>query len=657
MPSLILIMLLFLLLLGFVFIEPIITKHKIINKNEYGSARFSSFAEIKNNFSKEKISQINEVGVPIYYSKNLKYVWLDKETPHYVYLGSSNSGKTVTSVIPMISFIAIAKKKRSVFITDPKGEIYEKTSKMLKDNGYNILTIDFRNPTLSNNLNLLEPIIFEYEKYIEYEKQVQKEENEKLKEKYNNLSITSYAEAIRLINSLATIIMTENNSKDPFWNNSSKNLLEGLISFFMEEYKKQSLNRNQITLTNIRKFQNSIMKESNFEKFKTYIENKEAGSKAKDNLLPILSINENTYKSITSVFSEKMSIFDDINVTNITSKSDFDFDILGKKITALYVIVPEEDKIYFKLVTLIIAMMYKELIKLANSSDNKKLPIEIDFLLDEFANCPPFDNIESMVSVARSRGIRFHFYIQSLAQLNSVYGKEISKIILDNSGLIYLKTNTMDTAEEISKRLGKKTIESNSISRNLNIFDNKGNKSTSFMARDLFTPDEVKNLYHKTIIFPNIGYPIFRDTVLYNNLSCYKKGTVNRKVRSLANLGTNYYTVENIKQSDTKNKTNNQNSDNEVLENFNSIEKKKLENAIEKINKIIKNNSISIEYKKVNMRNYTKLSLKEKLSPKEKSLIKRKLDNNLYHLIIEDYIIEIHLKTFFENTLKREKPV
>lgn len=641
MLSLIVIILLF--LLGFILVEPIITRYKITSRNEYGSARFASVTEIKNNFTKENISQITEAGVPIYYSKNLKYVWFDKETPHYVYLGSSNSGKTVTSVIPMISFIATAKKKRSVFITDPKGEIYEKTSKMLKDNGYNILTIDFRNPTLSNNLNLLEPIILEYEKYIEYEKKVQKEENEKLKEKYNNLSITSYAEVIRLINSLATIIMTENNSKDPFWNNSSKNLLEGLISFFMEEYKKQRLNRNQITLTNIRKFQNSIMKESNFEKFKSYIENKEAGSKAKDNLLPILSINENTYKSITSVFSEKMSIFDDINVANITSKSDFDFDIIGKKITALYVIVPDEDKIYFKLVTLIIAMMYKELIKLANSSDNKKLPIEIDFLLDEFANCPPFDNIEAMVSVARSRGIRFHFYIQSLAQLNSVYGKEISKIILDNSGLIYLKTNTMDTAEEISKRLGKKTIESNSISRNLSIFDNKGNKSTSFMARDLLTPDEVKNLYHKTIIFPNIGYPIFRDTVIYKKLSCYTEGKIKRKTNALHNLKNTYFTIEGlISHEEYLNEIDNSIDENE----FKNYQIERLKPAISIIKQIVKHQFKSVEFKSQNGGIYAMINLNSQIENRKIVLIKGRLNKNNYHIEIDnENTICIHNKT------------
>lgn len=218
--------LLLLFMVGFMFIEPVISKHKVKNNNEYGSARFSNFNEIKKNFKKEKISNIKESGVPIWFSKDYKYVWFDRETPHYTYLGSTGSGKSVTAVIPMCSFVATAKNKRSVFITDPKGEIFNTTSKMFKDNGYNVLTLDFRHPEMSNHFNILEPIIKEYEKYIDYEKKSIVSKKDKVK--FNNLAMTSLAETNRLITSLATMIMQEKTQqKDPFWNNSARNLLEG----------------------------------------------------------------------------------------------------------------------------------------------------------------------------------------------------------------------------------------------------------------------------------------------------------------------------------------------------------------------------------------------------------------------------------------------
>lgn len=668
LPLIILLLVLIVFIICFIYIEPIIAKHKIKNNNEYGSARFSTESEINKNFVKEKISNIQDVGFPVYYDKNVSHVWFDKETPHYVYLGSSGSGKSVTCVINMVSFIANAKKPRSVFVTDPKGEIYHTTSKMLHDKGYNVLTIDFRHPELSNHINILEPVIKEYESYIKYEKLTNNATNENEKLEYQNKSISSYAETNRLITSLASMITYDKSQgKDPFWNNSAKNLLEGLIGFFLEEYKDGKISREQITMTSIRKFQNSTMEEKNSKKFKLYIEQKPYGTKSKDSLIPILSSSENTYKSITSVFSEKMAIFDDVNVANVTSRSDFDFDILGKEKSALFVIVPDEDKIYYTLVTIILGLLYKELVKLANSNENKKCPVEIDWICDEFSNCPPLvePSIESIISVARSRGLRYHLFIQSLSQLDNVYGKEVAQIILDNSGLAYLKTNTMDTAEAISKRLGKKTIESNSISQSVSLTNYNGNKSTSLIARDLLTPDEVKNLHYKTIIFPNIGYPIFRNTVIYKKLSCYSSGELERKITPLVDLSNTYFTVEDIKTKYDRlyRNRNDQSIYKEELseyDKFKEEEKTKLKNIVEMIQDQLKDKISLFEFKENNNRTYASFELSKPLNTKELTFIKGKINKEVFHLEIDNgnntkSTIEIHLKNPLEQDLTLEK--
>lgn len=605
----------------FKYIEPLFSKHKIKNSNEYGSARFSTFNEINKNFKKEEVRRINQVGFPIWFDKDYKKVWMDNETPHWVYLGSTGSGKSVTQVITFCSFLSSAEIKRSAFITDPKGEIFNTTSKMFQDRGYEVLTIDFRNPEKSNKLNILEPIIKEYEKHILYEKKSLEVQNKKKKVEYNNKSMSSLAETNRLISSLADMIMKDKvEAKDPFWNNSARQLLEGLIGFFLEEYKLGNIQRNQITMTSIRKFQNSSMDEKNFEKFKSYLDTKKYGSKSKDTLTSVITASENTYKSITSVFGSKMSLFDDVNVANVTSSSDFDFDILGKKPTVLYVIVPDEDKTYFTLVTIVVGLLYRELVKLANIQENKKLTYQIDWLLDEFANCPPLADIEAIVSVARSRGMRFHFFIQSFAQLNNVYGKDVAQIILDNCGLVYLKTNTQDTAEEISKRLGKQTIESNSISQSVSLIDYNGNKSTSLMARDLLTPDEIKQLHYKMIIFPIIGYPIFRDTILYTKFSCYKKGNINRKIDSLEDLSYTYFVVEDINH-ESKNKDYNKEKLSKENQQFinEKLEQDKL--LFEDIDNYIANIYTDVvyetNYKEVNFQTYLNIESPKLLSNKD----------------------------------------
>ena len=677
-------------LIGFIYVEPMIMKHKVKNDNEYGSAKFSTDKEIKKNFKRELTSNIKKPGFPVYYSKDLKYIYFDRETPHYVYLGSTGSGKTVTVVLNECTFISAANEKRSVFITDPKGEIYQNTSKMFLDRGYNILTIDFRNPELSNKINILDPIINEYEEYIANDKSYNKFnnfiiayqndskrlekllKNEKIKDKnreylndrikinnnyiesysviknnLNNYAMSHYAETNRLISSLATMVMQEKHEqKDPFWNESAKNLLEGIIGFFLEEYKVGNIKREKITMTSIRKFQNSSMEQNNFKKFKEYINLKPYGSKSKDALVSILSASENTYKSITAVFGQKMNLFDDINVANVTSTSDFKFSDLGKEPTALYVIVPDEDKTYFTLVTIIVGLLYRELVKLANSNEKKKLPYEIDFILDEFANCPPLADIEAIVSVARSRGMHFHFFIQSFSQLDNVYGKEVAQIILDNCGLTYLKTNTQETAEAISKRLGKKTIESNSVRQSMSLMNYNGDRSTNLIGRDLMTPEEVKQLHYKTIIFPIIGFPIFRDTILYNKFSCYESGMIERKINPLKDLSYTYYVVEDIKYEVKDRKRIPTSGANEIYEAMELADKENLKPLEEIIEKIFKED-YDLKYNRtVNHRCYMSVTIKGQISQVNKVLIKSKIKEDNYHVEIiekkEKTVINIH---------------
>ena len=613
------------------FIEPLITRQKIKNNNEHGSARWATKKEIDEKFKKEEVSHIEKSGFPVYYSKNNKYVWFDMETPHWIYLGSTGSGKSVTAVIPQCSFIATAKTKQSVFITDPKGEIFSTTSKMFEDNGYNILTLDFRNPSLSNHLNILEPIIREYEQFSKNEKLAQNEKSNKKKIKYQNKSIEHLAECNQLIESISRIIMEDKTAKEAFWNNTASDLLYGLISLFLEEYADGKIKREQITLSSIKKFQNSSLTDKNQKLLKKYVEEKPYGFKSKDKLIPVISSSENTYRSITSVFNERMSLFDDINVENITSNSDFEFDILGKKPTVLYCCIPDESKIYYSLISIIVSLIYKTLVLLSNTQPNKRLPYDLVFLLDEFANTPPLEDIETIVSVARSRGMYFQFFLQSFAQLDNLYGKEVSQIIQDNCGLAYLKTNTQETAESISKRLGNKTIETSSLNYSMSFMNNNGSKGTSLMSRNLMTPDEIKQLHYKTIILPTISHPIFRDTVIYKKFSCYKAGCIERKVRPLARLFDTYFTVEQLKFN------NNNNNQEQKIDTAESQIKTKLISIINEVIKIFGKVDSNVEYTKENDIPVAQLYLAPPLSTNDiKGLEELSVKLNFFYNAISD---------------------
>ena len=112
----------------------------------------------------------------------------------------------------------------------------------------------------------------------------------------------------------------------------------------------------------------------------------------------------------------------------------------------------------------------------------------------------------------------------------------------------------------------------------MSLMNNNGSKGTSLISRRLLTADEIKQLHYKTIIFSTVGYPIFRDTVIYQKFSCYKKGFIERTIRPLERLVDTYYTVEQLKFNDN----------NEQEPKLNTVESQKKTKLVSIINEVIK---------------------------------------------------------------------
>lgn len=169
----ILLLILVIIAIVFIFLEPRFGKRKLTNKNEHGSSKFADLKEIQNTFKKEKVKNSESVGFPVYYEKkNNKFesVYLDNKSPHFLLIGSTGSGKSVTVVIPECLMFATSKEKHSVVVTDPKGEIYKTTSKVFDENEYDVIPINFRDPSKSIRINIMQPIIDEWKEYCKYNK-------------------------------------------------------------------------------------------------------------------------------------------------------------------------------------------------------------------------------------------------------------------------------------------------------------------------------------------------------------------------------------------------------------------------------------------------------------------------------------------------------
>lgn len=398
-------------------------------KSNKGYSRWAKDKEIQEENNVEVVSQsadkTNAAGIPLLMKKD--QIWVDNGEYHNLVIGATGSGKTQTIIFPTVE--TLAKNRESMIITDPKGEIYEQTSNMLRDKGYNVLVLNFRDPQQGNAWN---PLSLPYRMY-----------------RSGNSD-----KAIELLDDLAANILYEEKSgnADPFWEKTSADYFSGLALGLFEDSEEDRVNLNSI----------SVMTTVGEEKFggstyiKEYFNGKDPAGAAYTNASGTIMAPNDTKGSIIAVFKQKIKLFASReNLSEMLSHSDIDLETIGEKPTVLYIVIQDEKKTYHPLVTILLKQCYETLISVAQKHGGK-LPVRTNFLLDEFANMPPLKDITTMITAARSRLIRFTMIIQNFAQLDQVYGKENAETIKGNCGnIIYLITTELKALEEISKMCGE----------------------------------------------------------------------------------------------------------------------------------------------------------------------------------------------------------
>ena len=399
------------------------------SKKEKNYSRWAKKSEIEKGLDvvavDPKADKAVAAGIPLIMNK--QKVWVDNGGYHNLVIGSTGAGKTQTTVLPMVNLLA--KHDESMVITDPKGEIYEGTAEYLKSLGYNIILLNFRDPQQGNSWN---PMHLPHTLYL------------------NGNS----DKAAELLDDLALNILYDENNKgqDPFWEKTSADYFSGLSMGLFEDAAEEEVNLNSISLmTTV-----GEDKLANTTYIKEYFSFKDPTGNAYINASSTIMAPNDTRASILSVFKQKIKLFASReNISEMLANNDFDMRDIGKKKTAVFIVIQDEKKTYHSLVTIFLKQCYETLISVAQENGGK-LKYRTNFILDEFANMPPLKDVTTMVTAARSRNIRFTFIIQNFAQLYEVYGKENGETIKGNCGnIVYLISTELSALEEISKMCGE----------------------------------------------------------------------------------------------------------------------------------------------------------------------------------------------------------
>lgn len=339
-----------------------------------------------------------------------------------VIIGPSGAGKTRGYVMPNI-----LRMNESMVIADTKGQLIEELGETLKANGYVVKCLDFTGYRESCGYNPFD--------YIRYYKETDSYRMKDLK-------------------TIATALVPLTSKREPYWELAARQVVEYLGAYTLECLPKEE--QNLVSVCKLFNIMGTRPYRQLFRELELLYPESYAVSVYK--MLESCSAADKTYESIRMILAQKLYMYEDEEVKVMLTKDDrIDFKTMGREKTALFLTISDTDRSMDQLISLFYAQAFHEL---CDSADHDfmygRLKIPVRFYLDDFAANVFIPDFDKLIAVIRSREISVSIILQSLSQLEQMYGAAGAKTILNNcDNCLYLGGQDVQTAEFISRKANK----------------------------------------------------------------------------------------------------------------------------------------------------------------------------------------------------------
>ena len=412
---------------------------------------------------------------------------------HTIMIAAAGAGKTACFLYPNIELCMAGRV--SFVTTDTKGDLLRDVGTIAqKYYGYDVKTIDLRNPAHSDGFNMLAMT----SKYMDLAA------NEKAKGnpyKAFRSKAENYAKIIA-----KTIIGGEDSDRgaNAFFYESAEGILTAAIMLVCEfggEGERHIVSVAKLIQETLGKSDNPNFKGKI--EFQLLLDQLPSDHKARFFAGAALNTSEEGMRSVMSTALSRLNAFIDTELEQILCfDSCIDAEEFCQKPTALFIIMPEEDSTKYFLVSLAVQQLYRELMTYADICGGK-LPKRVMFYLDEIGTIPRISSLEMLLSAGRSRQLYAVLIIQSLAQLKKNYGDLGAEIIIDNTQNAIFSgfAPNSETAKVLSDNLGQYTVQSGSVSKG----KEGSSESLQMIGKHLLDIFELKTLPKFTFVTMKTG--------------------------------------------------------------------------------------------------------------------------------------------------------
>ena len=431
-------------------------------KGTYGTAGFMPKKEVIEVL--DLVGDVKKHGGTILGKLDGKAVCVPKETrlnSNIAVYGASGSMKTRAFCVNRI--LQSAARGESIIITDPKSELYEKTSEYLRSQGYEVKVFNLVTPEASDSWNCLCEI-----------------EGEEL-----------------MAQLFCDVIIKNTGSErgDHFWDSAEMNLLKALVLYVEQGFKPEDKNigevYNLLTLTS----------ESSEKRLDKLFDEIPDSHPAKAPFAIFKQASETVRSGVIIGLGSRLQVFQNKQIRNITAYDEIDLELPGKKPCAYYCITSDQDSTFDFLSSLFLSFVFIKLVRYADKHcPDGKLPVSVHVLGEELTACGVIPDLSRKISVIRSRNISMSCVFQNLAGLQNRYPYNQWQEILGNSDIqLFLGCVDELTAKYISDRSGEVSINVTSKAKQLGTwrvsdYTPEYRETSGVGKRKLLTMDEVLRL-------------------------------------------------------------------------------------------------------------------------------------------------------------------
>lgn len=227
----------------------------------------------------------------------------------------------------------------------------------------------------------------------------------------------------------------------------------------------------------------------------------------------LLSQADETFASILGTFKEPLNAWINPILDAATSGNDFLLTDVRKKRMTIYIGIQPNKLAESRL---IVNLFFSQLINLNTKElpqQNPALKHQCLLLMDEFTSIGRIDILASAVAYMAGYNLRLLPIIQSMAQLDAVYGRETARTLITNHALqILFAPREQQDANDYSEMLGYTTVRRQNVTRGREV-----SRSESEERRALMLPQELRAMgsEKQVFVYEGIPHPVLCDKIRY----------------------------------------------------------------------------------------------------------------------------------------------